>query len=174
MGCAGGKPTRRQDGAAQGGTAPDPAPAPAAAAPVPVPASVEVPPTPASQALAELVKAGNVEALVRALAQAQPLGGLLHMAAEEGHEHVVDALLAAGAKASEADDDGQTPLHVAVANGHVEAAERLSRDEPCLEMQVADKFMMTPLHLACEDGLPEMAAALVEGGARRKRPGVTL
>ena len=47
-------------------------------------------------------------------------------------------------------------------------------DEPCLEMQVADKFMMTPLHLACEDGLPEMAAALVEGGARRKRPGVTL
>ena len=61
-----------------------------------------------------------------------------------------------------------------MANGHVEAAERLSRDEPCLEMQVADKFMMTPLHLACEDGLPEMAAALVEGGARRKRPGVTL
>lgn len=50
--------------------------------------------------------------------------------------------VAAGAACSALDDDLQTPLHCAVANGHVEAVERLTARLPCAEMHVADKYKM--------------------------------
>jgi ankyrin repeat protein len=121
----------------------------------------------ASQQLVELVRRGDTKALAALLDRrgaAPALGGLLHAASEEGHEHVINVLLMAGVSAAEVDEDGQTALHVAVANGHVEAAERLSRADPCLEMGVVDKYLMTPLHLACEDGLPDMVAMLLSRG----------
>ena len=122
---------------------------------------------PAPAALLELTRRGDAEALAAHLDRqgaAPALGGLLHAASEEGHEHVLDVLLQAGASAADTDEDGQTALHVAVANGHVEAAEHLSREDPCLEMGVLDKYLMTPLHLACEDGLPDMVAMLLSRG----------
>ena len=122
---------------------------------------------PAPHALVELARKGDVKALVALLDRhgtVPVLGGLLHAASEEGHEHVIDVLLMAGVSAAETDEDGQTALHVAVANGHVEAAERLSRADPCLEMSVLDNYLMTPLHLACEDGLPDMVAMLLSRG----------
>ena len=132
-----------------------------------VPAAAGPSTTPASQQLVELTRRGDAKALAALLdrrGEAPALGGLLHVASEEGHEHVINVLLLAGASAAEVDEDGQTALHVAVANGHVEAAERLSRADPCLEMGVVDKYQMTPLHLACEDGLPDMVAMLLSRG----------
>ena len=130
-----------------------------------VPAAADPSITPASQQLVELTRRGDAKALAALLDREVPtLGGLLHVASEEGHEHVINVLLLAGASAAEVDEDGQTALHVAVANGHVEAAERLSRADPCLEMGVVDKYQMTPLHLACEDGLPDMVAMLLSRG----------
>lgn len=121
----------------------------------------------ASQQLVDLARRGDAKALAALLDRrgaAPALGGLLHAASEEGHEHVINVLLMAGVSSAEVDEDGQTALHVAVANGHVEAAERLSRADPCLEMGVLDKYLMTPLHLACEDGLPDMVAMLLSRG----------
>ena len=98
-----------------------------------VPAAADPSITPASQQLVELTRRGDAKALAALLDREVPtLGGLLHVASEEGHEHVINVLLLAGASAAEVDEDGQTALHVAVANGHVEAAERLSRADPCL------------------------------------------
>ena len=132
-----------------------------------VPAAAGPSTPPASQQLVELARRGDAKALAALLDRrgaAPALGGLLHAASEEGHEHVINVLLMAGVSAAEVDEDGQTALHIAVANGHVEAAERLSRADPCLEMGVLDKYLMTPLHLACEDGLPDMVAMLLSRG----------
>jgi len=107
---------------------------------------------------------GDVAALERALDGGAGLDGLLHIAAEEGHEHIIDLLLRKGASLDEVDEDGQSPLHVAVANGHVEAAERLTRTQPCAQLDLSDKYKMSPLHLACEEGLPDMLALLLARG----------
>lgn len=113
---------------------------------------------------ATLIRAGDVGGVREALARGSPLPGLLHVAAEEGHAEVIEMLIEAGAPPSEVDEDGQTALHSAVANGNVEAAEVLSRAQPCLELLVADKYKMTPLHLACEADEPEMLALILARG----------
>lgn len=119
---------------------------------------------PAPESLLQLARSGDKDALRAALGPTVLLGGLLHAAAEEGHEGVVEVLLAAGALKTETDSDGQTALHAAVANARVEVAEVLTRDEPCVELSQPDNFSMTPLHLACEDGVPEMVALLLARG----------
>lgn len=64
------------------------------------------------------------------------------------------------------DEDAQTPLHVAIANGHLAAVERLTRVQPCTELHEYDKYKMLPLHLACENGDPEIIKLLLARGAR--------
>ena len=64
------------------------------------------------------------------------------------------------------DDDLQTPLHCAIANGHTAAVERLTLKQPCREMHVADRYQMLPLHLACEGGDQDLIALLLARGAR--------
>ena len=91
---------------------------------------------------------------------------LLHAAAEAGAVDVIRALLAAGAALDAQDDDDQTALHVAVANGHAEAVEALTCTQPCHELEVYDKYKMLPLHLACEGGSAEIVALLLARGAR--------
>ena len=49
----------------------------------------------------------------------------LHAAAETGQTAVVKTLLAAGADVNARTEAGQTPLHLAVQNGHAAAAELL-------------------------------------------------
>jgi len=116
------------------------------------------------QAAAALARNGDVAGLREALASGSPLAGLLHIAAEERHVEILEVLVEAGAPLDEVDEDGQTPLHVAVASGHVEAAEVLSREQPCLELRVPDKYRMTPLHLACESDEAEMLALVLARG----------
>ena len=50
------------------------------------------------------------------------------------------------------DDDGQTALHHAAAEGHTDAVLILAPDQTCAELVVCDKYEMTPYHLACESG----------------------
>lgn len=52
-----------------------------------------------------------------------------HLAAQNGHREVVEALLAAGHRAEKV--EGFTPLHDAAQNGHVEILRLLLRSSPC-------------------------------------------
>lgn len=118
--------------------------------------------------LTEAVRLGNVSAASRFIEQnpaAASEVGLLHIAAESGSAEVVTALLEAGADPHLVDSDGQTPLHIAVANDYIEAAERLTAMQPCVELQVTDNYKMSPLHLASEVGDPQMIALLLARGA---------
>ena len=87
---------------------------------------------------------------------------LLHSAAAEGSEPMLELLLTAGAPLGSLDEDGQTALHVACANEHVGAASVLSARAPCWELLVEDKYGMTPLHLASESGDELLVACLLE------------
>ncbi len=49
------------------------------------------------------------------------------------------------------DSDFQTPLHLAAANGHLEAVRALIAGGDG-EIFYEDKYLMTPWHLACESG----------------------
>ena len=79
-------------------------------------------------------------------------GSLLHAAAGSGCGHALIRLLRVGADGALPDDDAQTALHVAVANGNAPAADALTSwpqlGAPCPELTLVDKYKMTPFHLA--------------------------
>ena len=102
-------------------------------------------------------------------------GSLLHAVAELGHANAADALVHATRPAlvSHVDEDGQTPLHVAAANGALEVARVLTqasrRRGGCAELTKLDTYKMTPLHLACEAGDEEMVRHILAELGRQER-----
>lgn len=122
----------------------------------------------ASTPIVDAIRAGDAAAVARILDREPSVAqqhGLLHIAAELGEADIVDMLLAGGADMSAVDDDGQTPLHNAVANGRHTAVEKLTARQPCQELRITDNYKMLPLHLACEDGDPLLIALLLARGA---------
>lgn len=102
-------------------------------------------------------------------------GSLLHAAAEEGGAEIVELLLDKGcADVAVVDDDGQTALHVAVANGHLDATRALvASPEASGLLTLRDKFKMSPFHLACEGGDPLIVRLLLSRlHASGERPSV--
>lgn len=74
----------------------------------------------------------------------------LHLACEiPGAEKLVALMLAKGAKADVADENGKTPLHYAQENDHFAAAELLLQHQPELRY-VGDNKKMTPIHFAAQ------------------------
>ena len=121
-----------------------------------------------SRRVADAIRAGDAASVARILDQEPSVAqqhGLLHIAAELGEADIVDMLLAGGADMSAVDDDGQTPLHNAVANGRHTAVEKLTARQPCQELRITDNYKMLPLHLACEDGDPLLIALLLGAAA---------
>ena len=90
------------------------------------------------------------------------VSSLLHEAAVAGHATVVDLLLQAGAPTATLDEDGQTALHHASCEGHIEVVRRLAPAADCPELYVTDAFQMTAYHLACENGHTECVHHLLE------------
>jgi len=85
---------------------------------------------------------------------------LLHCAAENGHEAVIEEF---DLGHSSLDSSGQSPLHYAAAKGHVGAADALIRKGA--SPWVTDKFGCTPLHDAVRTGHEEIVRRLIESGA---------
>jgi ankyrin repeat protein len=93
----------------------------------------------------------------------------LEWAAERGHCHVVQALLARSAdmapqKAAQ-DDHGKTALHMAAKAGHASTIEALLKNGPCSRLfPVSDpesRKGMTPLHLAAQAGHADVVKILL-------------
>ena len=73
------------------------------------------------------------------------------MAAWNGHEAVVKALIEAGADVNKARDDGWTPLYTAASNGHEAVVKALI--EAGADVNKADNDGKTPLYMAAVKAL---------------------
>ena len=88
---------------------------------------------------------------------------LLHLASEgtePGHTACVAMLLANGADPGAVDADGQSALHLATASGSLPTVRLLTKGD-CPQLLLADKYQMTPFHLACESGYDDMVQYLL-------------
>lgn len=84
----------------------------------------------------------------------------LHIAAELGHEEVVELLLESNAFVNVRNKHGMTPLHLAARKGYNSIIRRLVGDHGAL----LDAFTLTkqtPLHLAAEAGQLEVCETLL-------------
>jgi uncharacterized protein len=89
----------------------------------------------------------------------------LHLAAFFGQRAAVERLLAAGADLNAISRNAlrNTPLHAAVAGGHVEVS--LLLINAAADVNVTDAGGHTPFHIAAEAGYVPVARALFERGA---------
>ncbi|XP_063877858.1 serine/threonine-protein phosphatase 6 regulatory ankyrin repeat subunit B-like [Scylla paramamosain] len=85
----------------------------------------------------------------------------LHTAAYHGKEKLVDLLLSYKAKHNIQDSQGNTPLHLAIKNGHCSCSKRIL-EYASQKINVANKAHNTPLHLAVKKGYKEIADELLK------------
>ncbi|MCI0640078.1 MAG: ankyrin repeat domain-containing protein [Gemmataceae bacterium] len=89
----------------------------------------------------------------------------MHLAAENGHVEVIEALLHNGANADVGDLDGNTPLHRAVRNNKFKAAKSLLATLGALA-NARNAVLRTPLHYAITyETDTQLVAMLVECGS---------
>ncbi|KAK2156825.1 hypothetical protein LSH36_204g05024 [Paralvinella palmiformis] len=87
----------------------------------------------------------------------------LTLAAQEGHEAVVQSLVASGADVNKLDNNGRGPLHIAVQLNDDETAEILLAANA--NPNKYDSGNVTPLHLAAENGNVNLVRRLIKAGA---------
>ena len=93
---------------------------------------------------------------------------LLHVAVQEGHFRLVQALLVAGAVRdinAAMDVDWATPLHIAVENGRLDIVNALLVRKEKLNLNPIMKKGRTPLYMAAQKGHVEIIRALLAAGA---------
>lgn len=83
----------------------------------------------------------------------------LHLAAEGGHDAVVELLMSCKVDLNAIDVRGVSPLHMAAARGHVRIVETLI--DSMATVDARDLEGSTPLHLACLNGNREAVACLL-------------
>ena len=105
------------------------------------------------------VKAGLDPSVTSGTLQWTPL----HEAASNGHEEVIEVLLAAGAHVNACTSMGTTALHMAAKKGHATIARMLIQKGANTEISTADAG--TPLMSAAVEGKAEVVAVLLAAGA---------
>ena len=87
----------------------------------------------------------------------------LTLAAQEGHEAVVEALIRGGADVNRLDRNGRGPLHIAVQINDLETVEVLLKGSA--DPNRLDRNNQTPVHVACERGYRGILERLIQTGA---------
>lgn len=80
--------------------------------------------------------------------------GLIHWAADSGHERLLEVLLEAGANINQIDVEGQTPLHYAANCGHFNCVKFLLDNGA--KTDVADNDGSIPFEVAADDEIKEL------------------
>lgn len=88
----------------------------------------------------------------------------LHLAAEEGYEELVRALLEKGAPIEVTTKRGWTPLHAAASNGHTGTVQLLLNKGANIDAKAVGGW--TPLHSAVQHGHESAVRELLERGAK--------
>jgi len=88
----------------------------------------------------------------------------LHHAIETGHDHIAKYLIVQGADLDLKDENNDSLLHYAAFMGSLEIADMLLK-KGVTSINEGDKENMTPLHLSCERGHPEIVKLLLDHGA---------
>ncbi|XP_066155545.1 ankyrin repeat domain-containing protein 29-like [Euwallacea fornicatus] len=121
------------------------------------------------QSLIEAATLGNLNDVMRFITDGAEINmrdaasnTALHEASKRGHKSVVLFLLRHGAQHLP-DHRGQTPLHIATAEGHIETVKTLVLRNA--DVNMSDGYGLTPLHLACTYGYKDIAIMLIECGA---------
>ncbi|KAH0556253.1 hypothetical protein GP486_005821, partial [Trichoglossum hirsutum] len=88
---------------------------------------------------------------------------LLHAAAREGHQDIIDLILQKGGQVNCGDNQHITPLHLAALNGHLETTKKL------LEMgafaECKSIHGLSPMHMAAQNGHVDVLRLLKGAGA---------
>lgn len=87
----------------------------------------------------------------------------LTLAAQEGHEAVVEALIDGGADVNRLDRNGKCPLHIATQFNDVETVEILLNHKA--NPNRLDGNQQTALHIACQKGFHKLTKLLLQSGA---------
>ncbi|KAF7513434.1 hypothetical protein GJ744_008728 [Endocarpon pusillum] len=86
----------------------------------------------------------------------------LHLAAEMGHNDVIEGLLAGGAHADARMTNDTTPIHLAATNGHLESVKQLL--DAGADVSFRNRIGMTPLLFAAYQGHGETAEMIWHAG----------
>ena len=86
----------------------------------------------------------------------------LYLAAKKGNDEVINLLLRYGANVNAVGNQGWTALHVASANGYLQATRVLLNPDYNADTNVQDDHGKTPLHCALENGHLGIALSLIE------------
>ncbi|KAM8930209.1 CARD- and ANK-domain containing inflammasome adapter protein-like [Pelodytes ibericus] len=109
--------------------------------------------------LGEMLKTSNINGV-------NPSGEtLLHIAAANGHVHVVEFLIGKGAKIEVKDSKKRTPLHRAAENGHAEEVRVLLRAGA--NIYCLDSDAQTPVHLAARNNHQKVLKVFLEEEGKR-------
>jgi len=93
----------------------------------------------------------------------QKRSALLYASSKNNHE-ILLLLLAARVNVNEQDVVGQTALHRAAGQGHLQSVTALLSADNCL-VDVQDRYGNTALHYACEEERLDVARLLIKAGA---------
>ncbi|XP_012941290.1 integrin-linked protein kinase [Aplysia californica] len=88
---------------------------------------------------------------------------LLHWAAREGRDNIVDMLIKRGARINATNMGDDTPIHLAAAHGHRDVVLMLLHNKA--NVNAINEHGNSPLHYACFWGYDQIAEDLVSNGA---------
>ncbi|KAI2616109.1 hypothetical protein GGR54DRAFT_611210 [Hypoxylon sp. NC1633] len=103
--------------------------------------------------------------------QDQKGSSLLHLASRYNQHEVVAYLLDEQAAPNQLDNDGNTPFHVASMYGSKESLQLLWERGAKEQINVLNKYLNGPLHLACLNNHSDTAELLLDWGANVNQPG---